>query len=157
VVLRIPFCVIGFRNGGPALRMTLVRMYWKQENKNREVFSELTMLLFSRSSCGGMNLYRLSECLFMRILGATDHGCIWTVLKTASCARTTREICPSKGVKTLRETRSAVGRFRESVGAGSAQPTITGLAGILSVAEDHLLKIAIGMISARSMKRNLIC
>jgi hypothetical protein len=65
----IPFWVIGFRNGGPALRMTLVRIYWKQENKNKEVFSELTILLFSRSSWGGMNLYPSLEYFFLHILG----------------------------------------------------------------------------------------
>lgn len=61
IVQFLPFWVMGFRNGGPALRTMLIKMYWKQENKNNAVFSELTMLLFSRSSCGGKNLYGLLE------------------------------------------------------------------------------------------------
>ena len=32
-------------------------------------------------------------------------------------------ICPSNGVKTFRETRSAVGRFLDNPGAGPVQPT----------------------------------
>lgn len=57
----LPFEVIGFRKGGPALRTMLIKIYWKQENKNNAVFSELTMLLFSRSSWGGKNLHSLLE------------------------------------------------------------------------------------------------
>lgn len=38
----------------------LVKMYWKQENRNSAVFSEFTTLLFSRSSWGGWNLYEIS-------------------------------------------------------------------------------------------------
>ena len=34
-----------------------------------------------------------------------------------------RTICPSKGVRTLRETRLAVGRFSHKIGLGPAQPT----------------------------------
>jgi hypothetical protein len=47
-------------------------------------------------------------------------------------------ICPRSGVRTLRETRSAVGRLRQSSGKGPAQD----------------MKTAIGRIRARSMKRN---
>lgn len=135
----LPFWVIGFRNGGPALRTMLMKMYWKHENKNKAVFSELTMLLFSRSSCGGKNLHRLLDLCWWYIATVTHHGCNWTVSKTANCDSTTSKICPSKGVNTLRETRSAVGRFRDIVGEGSAQPTRRELAHILGFSKDRPL------------------
>lgn len=51
-----PLDFIGFRKGGPTLRTTLIKMYWKQETKNNAVFSEFSILLFSRSTRGGLNL-----------------------------------------------------------------------------------------------------
>ena len=49
-----------------------------------------------------------------------------------------RTIWPSKGIRTFRETKLAVGRFRLSVGYAPVQP----------------MKMAIGKMSKRSMKRN---
>lgn len=50
---RLPFDLIGFRKGGPTLRTTPIKIYWKHETKNNAVFSEFSMLLFSRSTRGG--------------------------------------------------------------------------------------------------------
>jgi hypothetical protein len=66
-------------------------------------------------------------------------------------------ICPSRGVKTLRETRSAVGRFLQSSGYGPAQLTRREIVSRIQkdeVLDDDLLKTAIGKMRARSMKRN---
>jgi len=43
-------------NGGPTLITIPVNMYWKQEIRNRAVFSEFVTLDFSMFSCGGTNL-----------------------------------------------------------------------------------------------------
>ena len=46
----LPFIVMGCRKGGPTLITIPVKMYWKQENRKRAVFSEFSMLLFCKSS-----------------------------------------------------------------------------------------------------------
>ena len=43
-------------NGGPTLSTIPENMYWKQDIKNKVVFSEFFMLDFWVSSRGGMNL-----------------------------------------------------------------------------------------------------
>lgn len=51
-----PFDVTDVRNGGPTLSTMLMNIYWKQETKNKTVFSEFSMLGFSKSTTGGLNL-----------------------------------------------------------------------------------------------------
>lgn len=59
--------------------------------------------------------------------GKSYQGWDWTVRKITSWDKTTIDIWPSKGVKTFRDTRSAVGRLRESVGYGPVQPTVSAV------------------------------
>ncbi len=44
------------RKGGPMLSTIDEKMYWKQEIKNKVVFSELRMFDLFRRTLGGMNL-----------------------------------------------------------------------------------------------------
>jgi hypothetical protein len=103
------------------LRITPERIYSKQENRKSAVFCEFSMLGSSLCTTGG--IYQ---------------GCSLTVIYVTAWKKMQISMNPNKGVSTFRETKSAVGRFRQSLGAGPAHP----------------MKIAIGRIRARSMKRN---
>lgn len=70
------------------------------------VFGELVMLLLFSSTTGGIN-----------------QGCAFTSLKEMNCKMKAMLICPRSGVRTLRETRLAVGRLLLSTGYGPVQPT----------------------------------
>lgn len=52
----VRFWFMDCRNGGPMLRTMPDRMYWKHEIRNRVVFSEFSMFVFSALSLGGINL-----------------------------------------------------------------------------------------------------
>lgn len=98
------------RNGGPTFRTTAARMYWKALKVNRAELSEFWRFLsdFSASKCG---------------LGGLYHGCSPTAMYAMVWTAMTMRIWPMRGTRTLRETRDAVGRFRESLGYGPDQPT----------------------------------
>ena len=105
----VQFCSIPCRKGGPALRITPTKIYWKQETRNRAVFSEFLIL----------DLFGLTR-------GAMYHGCRRTAVKTSACTMAQTAICPMRGVKTFRDTRLAVGRFLVRKGKGPAQLTAEG-------------------------------
>ena len=64
-------------------------------------------------------------------------------------------ICPRRGVRTLRETRLAVGRLRERTGYAPDQPTTYKINTVyLALELVDLLKMAMGKMRRRSMKRN---
>ena len=109
------------RNGAPPFNTTPAKMYSKHEVRNSAVFSEFLML----------------ECPWFT-LGGIYQGCSFTVMYAMACTATQIIMMPSNGVRTLRETKFAVGRLRSKVGAGPAQP----------------IKIAMGKMRSRSMKRN---
>jgi len=69
--------------------------------------------------------YTLDQCWMEFILNFNTHqGCLRTAWKPTACIRMQIAIWPRRGVKTFRETRFAVGRFRQSTGNGPVQPTI---------------------------------
>jgi len=117
----LQFCSVPCRNGGPAFRSTPDKTYSKHDTKNKAVFSEFLILDSSCLTLGGM--YQL---------------CCRTVTYATAWMRIQMPMRPRSGVKTLRDTKSAVGRFRHSLGAGPAHP----------------MNMAMGNIRRRSMKRN---
>lgn len=71
-----------------------------------------------------------------------------------NCMSTHIATWPIKGVKTLRETRLAVGLFRHRIGYAPVHPTVTsGLVGIRFLYFADLLNIAIGRTRKMSMNR----
>ena len=84
-------------------------MYWKQETRNKAVFSEFLIL----------DLVGLTR-------GATYHGWRRTAIKASACTMTQTAIWPIRGVKTFRDTSLAVGRFLVRKGKGPAQLTAEG-------------------------------
>ena len=67
-----------------------------------------------------------------------NQACLLTAWKLTAWIRIEMTIWPSNGVRTFRDTRFAVGRFRHSPGNGPVHP----------------MKMAMGNINARSMNRN---
>ena len=88
------------------MRTTPTKMYWKQETRTKAVFSEF-----------------VTSVLFGFTRGAMYHGCRRTAIKTSLCTMAQMAICPTRGVKTFRDTRLAVGCFLVRKGKGPAQLT----------------------------------
>ena len=102
----LQFCAAPCRKGGPALRTTPERMYSKQDVRKSAVFSEFLTFDFSMSSFGGM---------YQSCLRTMNHAVAWMQMQI--------QICPIKGMRTLRDTRLAVGFLMLRMGNGPAQPT----------------------------------
>lgn len=111
-----------WRNGGPTLKTIPEKRYWKQEMQNNDVFSEFSILDFSLSNAGGMNLNTVRHET-LDIVNETYHDCLWMALNVKSCVRIQSSTCPSSGVSIFRDTRLAVGRLRQSVDWAPGQPT----------------------------------
>jgi hypothetical protein len=70
-----------------------------------------------------MNLFQCkSDCSDRGVKGAYQ-GCLRTDTNPTAWIRIQMAIWPSSGVKTFRETRFAVGRFRLKTGNGPVHPT----------------------------------
>jgi hypothetical protein len=94
------------------------------------VFSEFLVLDLSGLTLGG--IYLEETCVstnsmtlpvkntYQSCLRTATHAIVWPIMQMA--------IWPNKGVRTLRDTRLAVGRFLLSIGYGPDQPTVEGLA-----------------------------
>lgn len=119
--------------------------------------SEFTIPDFSRSSLGGMNL---DKCNFvsqtaLELVKGWYHFSSRTAISPINCTSTHIATCPIKGVKTLRETRLAVGLLRHRVGYAPVHPTVTSsLVGIRFLYFANLLNIAMGRTRKMSMNRN---
>lgn len=82
-------------------------------------------------------------------------SCRRTASRPTSCVRTQIATWPSNGVSTFRETRLAVGFFRDRVGYAPVQPTVGLSMGIQKPSAcTNSLKIAIGRMRKRSMNKN---
>lgn len=75
--------------------------------------------------------HNVSWCALKHTRYDTYQGLVRTISSTKSCVNTASTIWPIKGVKTFRETRSAVGRFRDNTGKGSFHPTRVSVSSLI--------------------------
>lgn len=101
-------------------------MYSKHDTRNRTVFSEFLIFDLSWLTRGGTYLFlqlAMGKDDGGSKVGSAHHDCFLTATYTAVCTSIQMTIWPSNGMSTLRETRSAVGLFRDRTGYGPAQLT----------------------------------
>ncbi len=112
-----------------------INIYSKHDTRNKAVFSEFLILDLSGFTCGG--IYLMKSALVDRIAKVrilrTYQSCSRTINHAEAWTRMQIAICPSKGVRTFLDTRSAVGRFLLKTGNGPDQPTTDCIRKLLSV------------------------